>query len=101
MPHCENCKNEWSWAMTLRKSFFTLGEGMECPECGKTQYLTKKSRKNTSILNCFLAPILIISGMLIDMEILTVIVFALVLFTIMMAVYPYMVELADENEPMW
>lgn len=100
MPHCENCKNEWSWGTTLRKSF-TLGEGMECPECGKTQYLTKKSRKKMGILNFFPAPILILSAMIFDVEIITVLALALALFAAFMMMYPSMAELTNDNEPMW
>lgn len=100
MPHCENCKHQWSWGTTLRKSF-TLGEGMECQECGHTQYLTKKSRKRMAILNFFPAPILIFSGMLFDIHLAAVLPLALALFAAFMMAYPYLVELSDDNEPLW
>lgn len=100
MPRCGNCKKEWPWGMALRKSF-TLGEGMECPECGRTQYLTKRSKKRMGIANFFPAPILILSGMLLDINFATIIALALVLFAVFMMTYPYMMELTDENEPMW
>ncbi|MFD1030153.1 TIGR04104 family putative zinc finger protein [Metaplanococcus flavidus] len=100
MPHCENCNHQWAWGTALRKSF-TLGEGMECPECGRTQYLTKQSKKRMGIANFFPAPILIFSGMLFDVDIATILALALVLFAAFMMTYPYMMELTDENEPMW
>lgn len=100
MPRCENCNNEWSWGTTLRKSF-TLGEGMECPECGRTQYLTRKSRKRLGIANFFPAPLLIGSAWLFDLEIVSVLAVALFLFTVFMLTYPQMAELTNENEPMW
>ena len=100
MPRCENCKHQWTWGLALRRSF-TLGEGMECPECGKPQYLTKKSKKRMGIVNLFPAPILIFSGMLLDINISTVLALALALFAAFLMTYPFMMELTDENEPMW
>ena len=100
MPHCQNCKHQWTWGTTLSKSF-TLGEGMECPDCGSTQYLTKKSKKRMGIANFFPAPILIFSGMVFDVEIITVLALALALFAVFMMTYPHMVELTNDNEPMW
>ena len=100
MPQCQNCKTQWTWGTTLRKSF-TLGEGMECPECGKTQYLTKESKKKMGVANFFPAPILILSAMFFDIHIATVLAFALVLFAIYLMAYPQMVELTNDNEPMW
>lgn len=100
MPRCQNCNHQWNWGTTMRKSF-TLGEGMPCPECRTTQYLTKKSRKKMGIVNFFPAPILILSGWLFDMEITTILVVALVLFAAFMTAYPHLVELSNENEPIW
>lgn len=100
MPHCENCNHQWSWGMALRNSF-TLGEGMECPECGKTQYLTKRSKTRMGIANLFPPPILLFSGMFFEIQVATVLALALVLFAAFMMTYPYMMELSDENEPMF
>jgi CXXC-20-CXXC protein len=100
MPRCQNCNHQWSWETTVRKSF-TLGVGMECPNCGTRQYLTKKSRKKTGIINIFPAPILILTALFFDLEITTMLVFAVGLFAAFMAVYPHLVELSNENEPMW
>ena len=100
MPQCENCNHQWPWGMALRKSF-TLGEGMECPQCGRTQYLTKKSKQRMGIANFFPAPILILSGMLLDINIATVLLLALTLFTVFMMTYPFMMEFSNDNEPMF
>lgn len=86
--------------MALRNSF-TLGEGMECPECGKTQYLTKRSKTRMGIANLFPPPILLFSGMFFEIQVATVLALALVLFAAFMMTYPYMMELSDENEPMF
>ena len=100
MPQCENCKQQWAWGMAIRKSF-TLGQGMECPECGRTQYLTKKSKKRMGIANFFPAPILLGTAWLFDMGIVTLLALAFVLFTTFLMTYPYMMELSDENEHMF
>ena len=100
MPRCQNCNHQWTWKSTVRKSF-TLGVGMECPNCGTRQYLTKKARKKTGILNIFPAPILILSAMFFDLEIMTILPLAVGVFSAFLAVYPYLVELSNENEPMW
>lgn len=100
MTQCENCKHQWTWSTTLRKSF-TLGDGMQCTECGATQYLTKKSRKKVGISNLIPAPILILSAWFFDVEIITVITLALLLFATYMMLYPFMVDLTSDKEPLW
>ena len=100
MPHFENCNHQWAWGTALRKSF-TLGEGMECPECSKTQYLTKKSKKKMGILNFFIVPILILSAVLFDITIPGVLLIAVAIFAVFMLTYPHMMELSNENEHMY
>lgn len=100
MPRCSNCENKWTWGTTIRKSF-TLGEGMECPICGKTQYLTKNSRKKMGFMNFFPPAILLGSAWLFELEIISVLAIAFLLFAIFITIYPQMTELTNENEPMW
>ncbi len=54
MPTCQHCHYEWSYKQTLKMSR-TLDPAMPCPHCGTKQFLSKKARRKTSMLN-FLPP---------------------------------------------
>ncbi len=100
MPTCQNCGHKWSWKMTLKKSF-TLSNEMKCPVCGVTQFATAKSRKRMSLLSFIIAPSLILSSHFFNFSIETVILIAVLLFGVVLVVYPFLYELSNEEEPMW
>lgn len=97
MPVCKRCEKKWSWKQTIKYSV-TLSVKMNCPHCGEVQYNTARSRKRSTIVggilistimlcNIFFGPSYIFLMMLISLIPLWIIVF------------PFMMELSNEEEP--
>ncbi|MFC4403901.1 TIGR04104 family putative zinc finger protein [Gracilibacillus xinjiangensis] len=99
MPTCQKCKHQWTWKETVKKSF-TLDSGMTCPNCNKTQYLTKKSKKKAGLLNLMLPFsmfILAINGA----SILGVCLLLIIGLLTMIAAYPLMIDVTNEEMTLW
>lgn len=99
MPICQNCHKQWSWKQTVKK-MFTLDTGMICPYCGKKQFLTTESKKRAGLTN-FLTPLVMLLGVLFDLSLTTILILLAVSFFVVIASYPFLVELAEEEEPLW
>ncbi|MGP4041663.1 TIGR04104 family putative zinc finger protein [Gracilibacillus sp. D59] len=93
------CHNDWSYLQTLKKSF-TLDPAMPCPYCGTNQFLTKTTRRKTGILN-FLPALVILLPSLFDVSIMISVLFLLITLTAMVAIYPTLVELSNQEEPIF
>lgn len=100
MPTCQNCGQQWSWKSAFKK-YMKFNHGMECPHCGKLQYVTSKSRKHSSTFSILPLFILIFSGLLFDFSIPAYILLAVVLFTAGLMLYPFKMELTSTDEPLW
>ncbi|MCM2677515.1 TIGR04104 family putative zinc finger protein [Alkalicoccobacillus plakortidis] len=96
MPTCQQCGNKWSWKQTLKKTF-VLYPGFDCPFCGKKQYQTNRSRKKSAAL-AFIIPTLIFIFNILQVPFLTIIVVSIIVFTLMISIYPYLVDLSNEEE---
>lgn len=95
MPICQNCKKEWTWKQTI-KTLFRL----KCPYCGRKQYESASSKKRGSlfgIIPVFVLPI----NMFLDFPWWMVLVITIPLVVAIWSVYPYMIELSNEEEPLW
>jgi len=99
MPICQNCHEQWNWKQTVKK-MFTLATGIKCPYCEKTQFLTTRSRKRSSI-TAFFAPLIMLLGILIDLSPVITLMLLAASFFAAIAVYPFLIELTDEEEPLW
>lgn len=95
MPVCQNCKKEWTWKQTI-KSLFKL----KCPYCGKKQYESTASKKRTSVLSVIpliAMPIVI----MFNLQWWTVVLLTIPMIAIVWSIYPYIIELSNEEEPLW
>ncbi|SDJ80053.1 TIGR04104 family putative zinc finger protein [Sediminibacillus albus] len=94
MPTCQNCGKEWTWKQTV-KSVFKL----HCPYCGKKQYETASSRRRGGMVA--LLPLLVLpANAVMDFGwafIPALVVIACVIFII----YPFLLKLSNEEEPLW
>ena len=99
MPVCDNCKTRWSWKQTLKKSF-VLTTSMECPNCGKKQYLTRKSRKRIFIFNLLIISPLLIQG-LFDIHGVITIALIFLFFICSILLMPLWMEVQNDEEFLW
>ncbi len=99
MPICQNCKHYWSWKQTIKKTF-TLDTGMNCPSCGKKQFLTSKSKKRSNVL-VFLAPFIMLLDILFNIPSLITLGLLAFSFFFAVAISPFFIKLTNENAPLW
>lgn len=99
MPTCQNCHRKWSWIQTFKKSF-TLDNGMYCPYCETKQYVTPRARKKAIIIPFIVLAIVMISNMILGPSLfyLFILIGAIPLLIIL---YPFWIELSNENKPTW
>ncbi|MGK7377923.1 TIGR04104 family putative zinc finger protein [Planococcus sp. 1R117A] len=99
MPKCTYCDLQWSWKQTIKK-MFTLNNKLECPVCGKTQYISRKSKKRLSLLNiAILLPLLL--NVFASTNPLFIIALIFSLFLLSLAIMPFLTIFSDKEEPMW
>ncbi|WP_367281336.1 TIGR04104 family putative zinc finger protein [Planococcus shenhongbingii] len=99
VPKCTNCKSQWSWKQTIRKTF-TLKSKLDCPVCGKSQYISGKSRKKLGALNLvILLPLFF--NVYMSTNPLLVITAIFTLFFITLVFIPFLTKLSDKEEPLW
>lgn len=98
MPTCQNCGEKWGWIQTI-KTLFKL----ECPYCGKKQYESTSSRQRSSLF--ILMPMLIIIlpvsswlGLPMSIAFILAIILGVVLI---FGLYPFILNLSNEQEPFW
>lgn len=96
MVKCKNCEQEWP-ANAILKRYITLDIGMNCPHCGKTQYLSKEYRKR-SIMATLLIPLLILIPAFFDVSFLTIAITFMAAFIAITFVHVFTLELACEEE---
>jgi|SRR5690625_119355 len=98
MPTCQNCGKDWNWKQTVKRSF-TLGTGMKCPYCESKQYFTTKARRRSSLLS-FIVPLLILLPWLFELSIPAIISIFIGFFLVFIGIYPFLVELSNQEEPL-
>lgn len=96
MPVCENCKNQWRWKETMKKTF-TLNPAMICPYCGEKQFQTQKSKNKSGVLYTFILLPLLLQAFF---DIPKVILFSLfpLLFIFVLLIYPFFVQISSTEE---
>ncbi|MGP4076914.1 TIGR04104 family putative zinc finger protein [Halobacillus sp. K22] len=99
MPKCSNCRNEWSWT-TCMKMGFKFQRGVACEFCGEKQYQTQASMKKTSLYS--MSPLLLLPLLIIlDLSVSLSLGIFLVPQLIVIAMFPFTLELSMEEEPLW
>ncbi|WP_212921721.1 TIGR04104 family putative zinc finger protein [Ornithinibacillus bavariensis] len=96
MPTCKSCGTEWAWKQTVKKTF----SNMKCPHCGEKQYLTARSRKKSSVV-AFLAPLTLLFSFIVNFSSIVTIILLIGLSIVWFGLSPCIVELSNEEEPLW
>ncbi|MFC7364678.1 MULTISPECIES: TIGR04104 family putative zinc finger protein [Bhargavaea] len=99
MPICANCRHRWSFRETLR-AMYTLKPTMTCPNCKQEQHLTSASRKRGAFMP-FLILIPMLLNVFFEMNWLTLIGGMLLVAVVFNLVYPRLIEVTNEEEPIW
>lgn len=101
MPTCTYCQTPWTWKQTIKKTFkLTLSGKLMCPVCGNAQYISRKSRKKIGFLNMLIVLPLLLNAIA-SVHPLVIIAFMVLLFFFNLAYMPFLMELSDEEEPLW
>jgi len=94
MPTCQNCKREWTWKQTIRRMFY-----LKCPYCGKKQYESAASKKRTPF---GLVPLIVLPiGVLLNFQWWLVAGSIGLLTVAILCIYPYFLQLSNEEEALW
>lgn len=100
MPTCQKCNEKWTWKQTIKKATFTFSGGMTCPYCNEKQYVTMASRKKGSIYAIF--PLFaFLLNVFFDISLGIAIVLAVTFALVIIAINPMLVELSNEEEPLF
>ncbi|WP_338025379.1 TIGR04104 family putative zinc finger protein [Caldalkalibacillus thermarum] len=99
MPVCQNCGERWTWNQTFKR-MFTLATSMRCPYCEKKQYLTTKSRRRSSFCG-FVPPLTLLLPIIFDASSLTTIIILIGTSLLMIGIWPFFIELSNQEEPLW
>lgn len=94
MPNCQKCGKRWSWSQTLKVNF--IFDGMECPNCGKKQYVTSKSKKGLKRLSYL--PVILILFLLFDFSLKITIGIIIIASILMIGFYPFLIKLNSDDE---
>lgn len=94
MPTCTNCANKWTWKQTI-KTLFKL----KCPYCGKKQYESASSRQKNGIFGVIIPIILLPVVVWFNISVGVAFILAMIIVTIIFGLYPFTLELSNEEEP--
>lgn len=99
MPTCQNCNHKWGWKQTFKKSFILIG-GMTCPNCGEKQYQTARMRKINTIIPFIMTSLIMLGNLFFGPS--YVALFAIIgVFSLVIIINPFFVELSNEEEPLF
>lgn len=97
MPNCENCGQKWQWKTIVLKTL-KLTNKVNCPYCGKTQYIVPKSKKQNAIFSFLPAFLIIALSNIFDLGVLGVVLLAAGLLTAALSLYPFIMKLSNEDK---
>jgi CXXC-20-CXXC protein len=95
MPICKKCSKKWTWKQTIKTLF-----RFKCPHCRKRQYESASSRKRTGMI-CLIPLIALPITTLLKLPWWMVGVFMLPIIVVIWIIYPFIIEISDEEEPLW
>ena len=99
MSTCQKCQHKWSWQEVMKKAF-TLKMKMTCPHCSHHQYMSAKARKRSINFSMVLQLIWLLPLFLGAPSYFTI-GSACIAIIISLALTPSMLELSNEEEPLW
>jgi len=97
MTTCANCHTKWSWKQTV-KNTMSFDPTMTCPYCKVKQYQSQKSKTKGTIFTCIVIFLLFFMQYIFPLSIIGVLSLWVILFAVIMLVYPYLVELSSREE---
>lgn len=95
MPTCQKCNYTWTYSESLKK-MFTISTSMICPNCNEKQYPSKKTRNKSVFLIFFSITIAFGLAFIFGASLLNVAIL-FVLFAIYVCIYPFTLELQNEE----
>ncbi|WP_160842084.1 TIGR04104 family putative zinc finger protein [Halobacillus halophilus] len=99
MPVCRNCGNEWFWKDTQRLSI-RRDRGAVCQFCGEKQFQSRKSMRKVSLFH--LLPSLVLPfALVMDVSIVSGLALLFTAEAVFLSAFPWMVELTNQEEPIW
>lgn len=99
MPTCKTCGTEWTWKESIKASWKFSGT-MSCPYCNSDQYATPKSRKRMTLIN-WLVLLPMPFAAIFDLPLIYSISMILILFAAALSLIPKMMELSNDQKPLW
>jgi CXXC-20-CXXC protein len=96
MPICQNCGEKWTWLQTIKNMF-----KLTCPYCGKRQYESGSSRRISSSIHIVPLMVLLPMNIWLDFSVITTSIIFIIFVLLFLGLYPYMLKLANEQEPYW
>ena len=99
MAACQKCHKQWSWKEITKKSF-TFEMKMDCPHCGQVQYISAKARKKAINFAMILQLIWLLPLFLGATSYFTIISVCTALI-MSITLSPFLLELSNEEEPLW
>lgn len=97
MPNCENCGRQWKWK-TIVLNTLKFTNKVNCPYCGKVQYIVPKSRKQNTLFSFLPAFLIIAATLIFDLEVLGTFLLVPTLIFAFLAIYPFLINLSNEDE---
>ncbi len=99
MFSCSLCGYEFTYKQALSIGS-RLGVGKDCPNCGKTNYYSAKSRRKGMLL-VILAAIAGAGLNMLPISFPFVLSLLFLFLVIIYLLYPFLIELTDHEEPLW
>ncbi|TWT08365.1 hypothetical protein FQV26_11290 [Planococcus sp. CPCC 101016] len=99
MPTCKSCGIRWSWKQTMKASWKFSG-AMNCPHCQSSQYATPKSKQRMTYINWLVLLPLPFSTIW-DIPLSYTIMMMSSLIIVDLSLIPKMIELSNEQKPLW
>ncbi|WP_100010529.1 TIGR04104 family putative zinc finger protein [Lentibacillus sediminis] len=96
MPICQNCGREWTWKQTIQRLF-----RLKCPYCREKQYESASSRMKTGGMSLIPLVVLPVAAGFDAQVWVTAILIAVIEVLFIFGVYPFLMQLSNEQEPYW
>lgn len=96
MPICQNCKQPWTWLVTIKNMF-----RLKCPYCGEKQYQSARSKRIASFVNIGFLLIIFSINILLSLTVEIGFILLLIVFSFLFGTMPFYMELANEEEFWW
>ncbi|WP_010093869.1 TIGR04104 family putative zinc finger protein [Ornithinibacillus scapharcae] len=96
MPICQKCEEKWNWIQTI-KTLFRL----KCPYCKQKQYESASSRVRSGMVTLTFLVVILPLNSLLDVSFGMGLVIGIIMVILILALYPFILTLSNEEEPYW